>query len=468
MGDNYVSGLRREKVSVPIVESIGTIMRDPPRSVMTRKYEPVEMGDISYMIRENPDRHSDGIRQFSSHRNAMGGYTGSTQIYGDNTDNGLVDMSAGRKAIAVNRDGAFRIPGFTRDDTEALSRSRRPQPPATTNPGLQQNALIQDGFAPPHLIDHNMLRGSVQPNVYRDIATIQEQKVHLETPLHAMYNANPHLTIGGWQAPSTSGEHDQRHTHQITGMAHSASASAGGVGGEWMTTDPTTGIVIRPSISVSTSLGSIAQSVSVVNVNTQEVSQHIKDRPLISYLTPLFNVAVKNGGHGFTEIAMSTKDRINIAVTADASRPISLSTPDGKEIKLKNYVWSVVQANPSAPATLVLEDMNPQVTQHFRTLPHYQITAQASMRLQDAQQNVNLPTLDPKATVSVGALPSASIGIDRSFANTMLPDRMNVGGFANYGYQPTVRRDMDVSRESMGRGLARANLLRQAQRQRIE
>ena len=54
---------KREHVRLPSV-SYPHIFKDPPRSIHTRKYEPVESGDIFHLIRQCPDRTSEGIQKF--------------------------------------------------------------------------------------------------------------------------------------------------------------------------------------------------------------------------------------------------------------------------------------------------------------------------------------------------------------------------------------------------------------------
>jgi hypothetical protein len=127
-------------------------------------------------------------------------------------------------------------------------------------------------------------------------------------------------------------------------------------------------------------------------------------------------------------------------------------------IKLKDYRWSVVQANPSSPSVLVLEERH-ALPIHFREFPHYSMVARASHRL-DQIEEVNLPTLNQKATVSVGSLPSAHIGMDRSMANFTLPARLKVGGFENHGQEPSVER----FQSSLRMNTTRAELLKRAQR----
>ena len=60
----------------PIGREEHQIYRDPPKSVTTRKYEPVNIGDVMYMVRPDseygdPTRFNDGIKVYARGRNPM-------------------------------------------------------------------------------------------------------------------------------------------------------------------------------------------------------------------------------------------------------------------------------------------------------------------------------------------------------------------------------------------------------------
>lgn len=113
------------------------IMRDPPKSIHTRKKERVQTGDILYMLREQPDRYSEAIEVYSrgvnhgtgvnfnnwtrkNSRPRTGGHSSSTP--------GHYSGSSGQvgNPYKVGKDGAFRPPMRTLEDELPLSRQKRP------------------------------------------------------------------------------------------------------------------------------------------------------------------------------------------------------------------------------------------------------------------------------------------------------------------------------------------------------
>jgi hypothetical protein len=138
------------RVTLPSVEGWGTnmnILRDPPKSIMTRRIDKVgDTSAITQMIDESGDRVCEAIQVFERGVNPCVGV--SYNNYGNNGGGGqsgqLTGLSqpiagTGRQAklpYRIMRDGAFRPPVRTQEDLLPLSRLPRAWTSAYTQPGF--------------------------------------------------------------------------------------------------------------------------------------------------------------------------------------------------------------------------------------------------------------------------------------------------------------------------------------------
>lgn len=119
------------KASLPIIEK-NHIYYDPPKSVMTRKYEPVNMSDVTYMLRDDDSRINEGIQYIARGTNPMIDVVYSNYSAGGSRTTTLPQIQ-GRLWNAVE---VVRPPMFRQEDLLPLSRSRHPETSAITNPGI--------------------------------------------------------------------------------------------------------------------------------------------------------------------------------------------------------------------------------------------------------------------------------------------------------------------------------------------
>ena len=104
------------------------IYRDPqPASIHTRKYEPVQMGDVQYLIRECPDRISDNILKYPRSQNIK--HSNGTRR---NHGNSMYGQYGTPYKVKVVRPPLIR-PVY---DTLPLSRMKHPNITAWSNPGF--------------------------------------------------------------------------------------------------------------------------------------------------------------------------------------------------------------------------------------------------------------------------------------------------------------------------------------------
>jgi hypothetical protein len=121
--------------TLPGVE-IPHIYKDPPRARYTRKYEPVEIGDVTHYLRSDTDRLSDYINLYPRGVDPM------KSVEYQNT-------SGGQQAslpYKIMRDGDFRPPMYAIEDRLPLSRMKRPDYIARTNP-CQNGGLTSDDMS---------------------------------------------------------------------------------------------------------------------------------------------------------------------------------------------------------------------------------------------------------------------------------------------------------------------------------
>ena len=157
-----LSRMRKAPVTLPGWEQVN-ILRDPPRSIHTRKKERVEAGDITHNLREMGDRTSDSIMRFARGQNPM--VSVSYSNHGTNASG--VEASNPYKAI---RDGAFRPPILRPvEDLQALSRRQFARPARQTAKGVNV-ANFQFKNLSEQTIDKQVLKGSIAPRTTRNIA----------------------------------------------------------------------------------------------------------------------------------------------------------------------------------------------------------------------------------------------------------------------------------------------------------
>jgi hypothetical protein len=106
-----------------------TIYRDPPKEIMTRKKERIEEGDVTYNIRNQPDRYNDAITNWQKGKNMM------VKVDYQNRTQQLTTMDFGSASNPYKVNQAFRPPLMRQVDLQPLSRQQRPYTAAQTNIG---------------------------------------------------------------------------------------------------------------------------------------------------------------------------------------------------------------------------------------------------------------------------------------------------------------------------------------------
>ena len=132
---SYSSLTNSGKVTLPSVDSWGTnmnIIRDPPKSIMTRRRDKVgENNDMLQMI-DNSDRSNEAIMRFSR------GVNPSVSVSYSNNGGSLQNFGnqQARLPYSINKDGDFRPPVQAPQDLLPLSRMPRNITSAVSNPNM--------------------------------------------------------------------------------------------------------------------------------------------------------------------------------------------------------------------------------------------------------------------------------------------------------------------------------------------
>ena len=141
-GLSYSGLVNHGKVTLPSVDTWGSnmnIIRDPPRSITTRKIDKVgETSSITEMIDDSGNRACEAIQVYARGVNPFVSVEYSN--YGNNGGQGVCVTEGGQQAAklpySIMRDGAFRPPVLLQEDLLPLSRMPRNWTSAFSKPGF--------------------------------------------------------------------------------------------------------------------------------------------------------------------------------------------------------------------------------------------------------------------------------------------------------------------------------------------
>lgn len=173
------------------------------------------------------------------------------------------------------------------------------------------------------------------------------------------------------------------------------------------TGDPNRMIVIRPAISA---MG--VQMPYGMDQATVDTTRYIHEKDMISYLTPTFSPFVRMGE---TVIPLNLRDPITVALQAQAHLPIDLGLPDGSFMKLREYTWTIVQANKTSPVQFILE-----VPTHLKDRPELNVHQAPTVTAQYKMMG-ELPVPVLRETRDPGSI-MAPIEVQGYNAQTMVGD----------------------------------------------
>lgn len=221
------------KVTLPSVSSWGTnmnILRDPPKSIQTRKIDKVgQTSDITQMIQESGDRACENISTYARGVNPM------VSVSYDNYGNNGGQRTLGNATQAflpyrIMNGGAFRPPA--RDQRELLPLSRQPRLATTcfSQPGFADfsKKAACPHFEDPRAIkkDWQMLRACAIPTAVYKIETpvteTYEVKNLIKNPLHITATTgkrtNVRMSTENYADPTREIKENPLHVSAVTNL----------------------------------------------------------------------------------------------------------------------------------------------------------------------------------------------------------------------------------------------------------
>lgn len=306
--------------TLPSVESFH-ILRAPPSSIHTRKKERVDFSDVSYMVRnDETGRLTENINYLQRGINPMIDVSYNTNGMGGSRLTTMSNSVQGSNPYKVMKDGSFRPPIFTQEDLLPLSRQRRSETAAITNPGIRSGFNI-------HNLESQVDNGEVS-------SAIDKEKInYISARPTAVYRMEiPQEVFSG---------HRLRDPLKV-------SASAGYMGNQNYDiarvapqNDPME--ASRDRLDVSAAPNANNPNTNTVRDDSIDINNYIKDNIILENISPNFRIMVYDSNNkNYSEVFSSIKDKLNIAVQSSLNNPINLSRSDGTQIKIKDYRWQIV------------------------------------------------------------------------------------------------------------------------------
>ncbi len=331
------------------------ILKDPPKSIHTRKKERIETGDIEHNIRnDETGRLDNSLRVFNTATNP------SIKVEYQNRGNygGRHQLAQAKKAYRVNEN--FRPPMRTLEDILPLSRQKRPWVAATTNPGAGQYGVIKlsdiyDRSIAAKVTGVQKREVYVNPNpsFKIDVAEAKEQ-IKLNDPIHANVDTN----LSSYQISLTELEpmfaDPKGYTKEkelIEIMSNPSYRPDYEMYREFTKEKTNKGLLIKPEVRIN---------LSGLNDNDdyrgEQVSQ-IKDKllkKLASELTPNVSfIFYDNSSNSYKELKANMKDKLAVTAQAAIGLPISLPREGQSNIVLRDYDWKIIQTTPTMQQFIV-------------------------------------------------------------------------------------------------------------------
>lgn len=222
-GLSYSGLTNHGKVTLPSVESWGTnmnILRDPPKSVHTRKIDKVgQTSNITSMIDDSTDRASEAIMVYAR------GVNPSVSVSYNNVGNnggqssgalaGLNNTQAAKLPYPIMRDGVFRPPVLKQEQLLPLSRQPRVWTSQFSQPGFTdfskrvRNCGTSDETKEVHT---DILKGNIRPTAVYKIETPIQETYDIKNNIQDIINTSAN---SGIRTLDITQQNVQVPTHQI-------------------------------------------------------------------------------------------------------------------------------------------------------------------------------------------------------------------------------------------------------------
>lgn len=364
------------------------ILREPTKSIHTRKKERVDFSDVSYMVRDDSgNRLSENINYIASginpHIDVM--YSNANFSSGGSkttTNMGMTVGGGGSNPYKAIKDGAFRPPNmFSQQNTLPLSRMARPDTSVITNPGLN-NSVGSQGYNLMQTIDKGPIKNaiSVATNTnYIPINSKASYRIEMPQNVFTQYAIKPEL------------------------------------------------IKVLANTNVNTNV----DTGDMIDRDLYKNSGDIRDRLNLGDVHGNISIYVYNPTtQNYSEVLGSVKDKLNIAVQSNLHKPIMLNREDGIEIRVKDYTTKVVNTNAGGQALAIIlrdtDDIN-----LGRNMPLHAIGSGYTSYTKDNIPSDTTPIMNNNILTSANTNPNIVIGSEDE--NRLYDYSINLRRQGNYG-----------------------------------
>ncbi len=291
---------KKERAGVNLVAyEVPHIYRDPPKAIFTRKKETVNIADVMYMARPDND-YGDPTRVNEGIQVFARGRNPMVQV----------DMGQGQGVKSPYKVEVVRPPMMPLETLVAISRPHIHQNyAAQTNPGSRDYTKMSIGDS----VDKDQIKGIIHEDVTAGIM-----------------RTNPNLPLEF--GPTVDFDTVKSNiTETLEGIYQTnAGLQYIGVGDEAIRTNKADEKTIKDTL-----LKSLNSSFSSITIYDPKTNNSI-------------------------DISANIKDKNYIAINAAKGKEIELLTRDGTPVKLKDYVYSIVNTNAGTPQ-IVLQVKQPDI-----------------------------------------------------------------------------------------------------------
>jgi hypothetical protein len=477
------------------------ILREPPKSIHTRKKERVSESDVLHMTRENMDRTSEFIMPFARGVNPMVGVSYNAHGSGASKLHTGSHQPQGHNAYKINEQ--FIPPIFRQEDQLPLSRQKRDL--FSVHSKIESPYLFKNNVNE-YRIDYEPIKKTVHINPMYPSGNLHQfsgnvvltKKVEqyaiqgnlvAPTAVYGGDNSNVKLTaktrpgyITPFQAPPmefvvhpddqlvqkniiikpvytdsniNSGGHFQasNQNHQaergvIDNPLRADVPHTMGIGTDQLSymedmsyrdaSEEVLGDPLRPVIPHSYGVGSNA-IISITDLDSREVSKEVIDNPLRTYLPASFTVAFYDTvTNNYREMVLPENIKEKISADVNRNAPLEFfSQGDNKVIRLKDYKWAIHRSNMDG-STLIIETPNRPDIYLEKNTPLTSAMSTVGSEYSAVAQ-VNAPEMkNSRPLVSINSAASSSNATDNLNRDINLPTSLNVGGYTDRETDPTM------------------------------
>ena len=322
----------------PVGHEQHIIYKDPPKSIFTRKYEPVNVADIMYMYQsDNPNGDSSRINE-------------SIQYYARGKNPMVeVDYGNGRGASNPYKVETVRPPLYHIEDLVAISAPHIHQNYSiTTNPSVTPTLINDyvDKSVIKHIVSNDPISGLIRSNPSKDFYIEENDRTEKIKNIKTkdMLNGNVQSNLTFKEDYNTVNRNSKLNMKDIlegnvqTNLTFKEDYNIVNRDSKLNMKDILEGSV-QPNNSYNIDMN--RELINDINVSTKG------DRMPLTSLTTNFSSIIVFDPKSNTSIDVSAtiKDKNNIAVSAAIGAPITLTTLEGKVLNLRDYTYSVVQSN---------------------------------------------------------------------------------------------------------------------------